>query len=410
MWSDHTIWWHVYPMGFTGAPVRPSSDAERALTHRLRHIIGWLDYLVELGANGLLLGPIFASESHGYDTIDYRRIDPRLGDDADFDLLITECNARGIKVMLDGVFNHVGVNHPLFQQAMAGGLDGPDAGLFHLYPGGNYEMFEGHPELPTFNHSDPRVADLVADVMIHWLRRGASAWRLDAAYAVRPEFWAKVLPRVRAEFGEAWVMGEVIHGDYAEIVATSGLDSLTQYWLWKAIWSSLKDANFYELDWAIKQHDELLATYLPFTFVGNHDVTRIATQVGPEKAALAAVILLTLGGAPAIYYGDEQAFTAEKVESPGGDDGVRPMFPDRPDQLFPLGAWMLRLHQQLIGIRRRNPWLTWARCEQVSLTNESYAYDMVAGDERLHVSLDVTGTPSARITAASGEVLFSYPN
>lgn len=117
--NDTTIWWQVYPLGFTGAPIRPSNEGERALTPRLDAIIPWLDYLIDMGANGLLLGPVFASETHGYDTVDYYRIDSRLGDDAAFDRLIDACRSRGIRVMLDGVFNHVGRSFPAFRDALA---------------------------------------------------------------------------------------------------------------------------------------------------------------------------------------------------------------------------------------------------------------------------------------------------
>ena len=122
----------------------------------------------------------------------------------------------------------------------------------------------------------------------------SSAWRLDAAYAVSPAFWTRVLPAVRREFPDVWIMGEVIHGDYPAIVRQSGMDSLTQYELWKAIWSSLESANFYELDWSLKRHNEFLESFAPQTFVGNHDVTRIASRVGDAGASLAMTVLFTV--------------------------------------------------------------------------------------------------------------------
>ncbi|CED90917.1 alpha-amylase family protein [Actinomyces succiniciruminis] len=405
-WSDSCIWWHVYPLGFTGAPIRPT-EAERVLTPRLDALEPWLDYLIALGANGLALGPIFTSETHGYDTVDFYSIDPRLGDDAAFDRLIAACRRRGINVMLDGVFNHVGTAHPSFRAAMAGDeraqelfrLEHTDAGVTH-------QDFEGHRGLAALNHDSDAVVELVADVMRHWLRRGAMAWRLDAAYAVPPEFWARVLPRVREEFPEAWFMGEVIHGDYADIVTRSGMDSVTQYELWKAIWSSLLDENFFELDWCLKRHNELLAAFTPLTFIGNHDVTRIATRLGGAKAALAVVLLLTVGGIPSIYYGDEQAFRGEKTERLGGDDDVRPAFPAGPEQLSPLGAPMLRLYQDLIALRRRNPWLATATTVTRHLDNRAYSYDTLGPDgQRLAVELRLEPAPVAVVTAPDGQVL-----
>ena len=212
MWADQAIWWQVYPLGFSGAATR-----------RLRKLEDWLEYAVELGCSGLLLGPVFASETHGYDTVDHFRIDPRLGDDEDFDRLVAAAHARGLRVALDGVFNHV-----------ARSFDAP-ADWFRRGPDGTVDTFEGHEHLVALDHSQPAVAQYVTDVLSHWLDRGVDGWRLDAAYAVPPEFWRSVVPRGR--FPDAWFFGEVIHGDYAGYVANSGLDSVTQYELWKAIWS-----------------------------------------------------------------------------------------------------------------------------------------------------------------------------
>ncbi|MDN5572239.1 MAG: alpha-amylase family protein [Propionibacteriaceae bacterium] len=399
-WTDHVIWWHVYPLGFTGAPIRPSSDAERALTHRLGHLTGWLDHVVELGCNGLLLGPVFDSQTHGYDTLDFFRIDPRLGDDTDFDGLVAGARARGVRLLLDGVFNHVGQEHPLVRAAMAS-PDAPENALFRIdWSSGEPRPadFEGHGSLVALNHDSDAVVDLVADVMLHWLRRGIDGWRLDAAYAVPAEFWAKVLPRVRAEFGEAWILGEMIHGDYAGYVQASGLDSVTQYELWKATWSSLHDGNFFELDHALTRHNALLEVCAPNTFVGNHDVTRIATRVGPKLAVLAATILFTVGGVPSVYYGDEEGFTGTKREDWGGDDDVRPYLPVRPEELSTLGAGMRRVYQDLIAVRRQHPWLIRARVEQVELTNTRLVYDAVGeGGEKLRVELDAEDA-TARIS------------
>ena len=404
-WIDHTIWWHVYPLGFAGAPIRPTPE-ERALSPRLDRLLPWLDYLIELGANGLALGPIFQSESHGYDTLDFYRIDSRLGDDATFDHLARACQERGIHLMLDGVFNHVGTGHPLFQAALAGNdLDAEAMFRIHRTEAGvHYDDFEGHQALPALNHDSPAVADRVADVMCHWLRRGASAWRLDAAYAVKPEFWARVLPRVRAEFPDVWIVGEVIHGDYPDIVRRSGMDSVTQYELWKAAWSSLLDGNFFELDWCLKRHNNFLASFVPMTFIGNHDVTRIASRIGNDKAALAATILFTVGGIPSIYYGDEQAFRGVKTDREGGDDEVRPAFPDTPSALSPLGEPMRRIHHDLIGLRRHNPWLVNATTTPVHLENRTFAYDAIGREEgqRLHVSLRLDPSPMADIHTADG--------
>lgn len=410
-WTDHAIWWHLYPLGFAGAPIRtPDGPGEH---HRLRALIPWLDYAVSLGTNGLLLGPVFASSSHGYDTLDHLRIDPRLGDEDDLAALVAACRERGLRVLLDGVFNHVGEHHPDVRRALAEGPNGPLADRFRIdwdAPGGpRTTAFEGHGQLVTLNHDSDAVAGWVASIMTHWLDRGIDGWRLDAAYAVPTSFWVRVLPRVRSSHPEAWMLGEVIHGDLAAFVATSGVDSVTQYPLWKAAWSSLLDRNFFELDHALQGHNRLLDTFTPQTFVGNHDVTRIATRVGPRGAALAATVLLTVGGVPSIYAGDEQGFTGLKEDREGGDDAVRPPFPSSPSELVPDGEWLHRWYQDLVGLRRRHPWLVTARTRAVQLTNQRYVYEAVeqAGPGRLTVTLDVAGEPFAQVRGMNDEVLLT---
>lgn len=320
-WVSHAIWWQVYPLGFVGAfpAARPPDPGE----HRLRRLVDWFDHAIALGASGVALGPVFASRTHGYDTTDHYRIDPRLGDDADFDHVVAEAHRRGLRVLLDGVFNHVGVDFPRYRDAPH---DEASARWFRGRPG-SFDTFEGHPELITLNHDNPEVADYTVDVMTHWLGRGADGWRLDAAYAVPQRFWASTLPRVRERFPDAWFVGELIHGDYAAVVEAATFDSATQYELWKAIWSGLNDRNFFELDWALRRHNGFLASFAPLTFIGNHDVTRVASRLErPEHLPHALVILLTVGGVPSVYAGDELGFRGVKEERRGGDGAVRPEF------------------------------------------------------------------------------------
>jgi cyclomaltodextrinase / maltogenic alpha-amylase / neopullulanase len=376
-WVQHAIWWQIYPLGFVGAyPADPPPTAEE---HRLRRIVEWLDHAIELGASGIALGPIFASRTHGYDTTDHYRIDPRLGDDADFDHLIEETRSRGLRVLLDGVFNHVGTDFAHTQ--------------WFRKRGKGFDTFEGHGELIALDHDDPDVVSYTVDVMTHWLRRGADGWRLDAAYAVPDRFWAQVIPRVRQEFAEAWFVGEVIHGDYPAHVRDAGFDSVTQYELWKAIWSSLNDGNFHELDWALVRHNEFLDAFNPMTFVGNHDVTRIASKLeNTRHLEHALVLLLTVGGSPSVYAGDEFAYRGVKEERFGGDDAVRPEF-TLPVKVDEGGHDVFRLHQYLIGLRRRNPWLHTARTSPLHLTNRQYVYQTRSGDDVLLVALNLDDEP-----------------
>lgn len=383
-WADSTIWWHCYPLGFV--------DAERetieGVEHRLWRLTNWLDYVIELGANGLLLAPVFASRTHGYDTLDHYRIDPRLGDEADFGELVWKARERGVRVLLDGVFNHVCAEHDIVRRALDGG-PGSEAGSWIRWVGEYPRGFEGNLDLVELNLDTPAVQDYVVDVMTHWLDRGADGWRLDAAYAAGPDAWRPIVERVRRTHPDAWILAEVIHGDYAEFVARSGVDSLTEYELWKAIWSSLNDQNFHELAWTLTRHAQFASRFRPLNFVGNHDTTRIATKLtDPANLPLAHALLMLLPGAPSIYAGDEQGFTGEKTDGPRGDDAVRPPFPVDPAGLAPFGRPTFELHQRLIHLRRSHPWLAWAGLSVGTVTDRAIAISLNGGAQRLSLGLN----------------------
>lgn len=338
-WVRDAIAWQVYPLGFCGAPpVREDLEAAsygdadgENVVHRLDRIVAWLDHLVSLGANVLILNPVFDSVSHGYDTLDHHRIDPRLGDAADMDRLIEQAHARGIRVVLDGVFNHVSDRHPIVRRALADG-PGTEAGAWIRWSGEHPYGFEGNADLVELDLAHPAVQTWIAEVMGLWLDRGIDGWRLDAMYAAGPDVWAPIIAAVRAEHPDAWILGEVIHGDYPSFAAASGADSLTQYELWKAIWSSLHDANLWELAHALGRHEEFRAPagergrrMVPQTFLGNHDTTRIASQLPDGRdLAVAIALLALLPGVPTVYAGDEVGVVGVKEERAGGDDAVRP--------------------------------------------------------------------------------------
>jgi cyclomaltodextrinase / maltogenic alpha-amylase / neopullulanase len=392
-WVEHAIWWQVYPLGFVGA--YPTDTPPTADEHRLRRVVDWFEHAIDLGASGLALGPIFASRTHGYDTTDHYRIDPRLGDEADFDHVVAEAHGRGLRVLLDGVFNHVAT-------------DFANTSWFRKR-GNDFDTFEGHADLIALDHDNPDVVDYTVDVMMHWLGRGADGWRLDAAYAVPDRFWAQVLPRVRSAFPDAWFVGEVIHGDYSARVRDSGFDSVTQYELWKAIWSAVNDGNFHELEWALLRHNEFLDAFVPLTFVGNHDVTRIASRLeNTRHLEHALVILLTIGGTPSVYAGDESGYRGVKEERFGGDDAVRPEF-GSPPMVDQHGHDVFRLHQYLIGLRRRHPWLHTARTSPLQLANRQYVYQTRSGPDALVVALNIDDEPMSvslpELGVARGEVL-----
>jgi glycosidase len=396
-WADHAIWWQVYPLGFSGADL--SGERGTETEHRLPRLLPWLDDLLALGANGLLLGPVFDSSTHGYDTVDHHRIDPRLGDDADVDALLAACRERGIRVLFDGVFNHVGRAHPWWREAVAAGPGSAAAARFSSGPdavdvdGLRVDVFEGHDALVVLDHEHPDVVALASGVMTHWLERGIDGWRLDAAYAVAPSFWRACVEPLRERFPDAWFVGEVIHGDYIAYVEESGLDSVTQYELWAAIRGAVGSRNWFELAWSLKRHDEFAAEFLPMTFLGNHDVTRIASAIDDERhLGHAIAVLMFVAGTPSVYSGDERGLRAVKEERAGGDDAIRPEFPESPAE-WP-GGPVFELYRDAIAFRRRHPWLAHARVTAEELSNEAVLLVATGTNgERADLALNLADEP-----------------
>ncbi|WP_182353852.1 alpha-amylase family glycosyl hydrolase [Flaviflexus huanghaiensis] len=377
------ILWQVYPLGATAAPIRDWSDPETG-EHRLQRLMPWLDHAAGL-SDALLLGPIFTSVTHGYDTLDHRTIDPRLGTEADFDDLVAAAGELGMGIVLDGVFNHVAKGHAL-DDHVARNADGSP------------RLFEGHGSLLELDHSDPAVIDYIIDTLLHWLERGATGWRMDAAYRMDPSVWEQIVPPVKEAFPDAWFLGEVIHGDYPRFTGPDRLDSVTQYELWKAIWSSLKDENFFELEWTLQRHSQLLESFTPNTFIGNHDVERITSTLGRRRAAMAAVLLFTLPGIPSVYAGDEFGWLGTKADGFAADDPLRPELPAHPsDAIDPSSSQILNVYRWGTNLRREHEWLQTAQMETANLSNTTMTYRVTGAERELAVSLDLT-TESAAVS------------
>jgi cyclomaltodextrinase / maltogenic alpha-amylase / neopullulanase len=388
-WVPGRVLYHLHSLGAAGAPAaNPDVSAGDHCGRGLRMLQGWLDHVAELGSGGVLLTPIFVSSTHGYDTVDPFRIDQRLGDERDFAAFAAACHERDLRVVLDGVFNHVGRGFGPFRDVLDRGASSPYADWFRLDFGHDegdgfaYRCFEGHRELVALNHRSEAVLDWAASVASHWLDRGADGWRLDAAYAMPVPFLAALAGRIRSERPDALVFGEVIHGDYARFVTEGGLDSVTQYELHKAIWSSLNDGNFFELAWALGRHSDFVARFVPVTFVGNHDVTRLASQLDdPTHLEAALAVLFTVPGVPCVYYGDELAWHGVKEHRAGGDDAIRqPLPPAGPAPADEGQAWALDLYRRFVALRRARPWLTDAVLEIGDLANRRVSYTVTARD------------------------------
>jgi cyclomaltodextrinase len=322
-------------------------------------VTAWLDRVADLGCGGVLLTPIHVSSTHGYDTVDPLRVDDRLGGDAAFDRFLDAARERDLRVVLDGVFNHVGRTFPRTE----------------LLSG---DSWEGHDELPELDHAKAEVLEWAIEVARHWLDRGIDGWRLDVAYAIPRPFLRALTTAIHESNPEALVFGEMIHGDYAGFVADTGLHGVTQYELFKAIWSALNDSNCWELAHALTRHASFATAFAPVTFLGNHDVTRIRSNLRDQRhLEHALAVVFTVAGIPCTYYGDELGWTGVKEDRAGGDDAIRqPLAPGEIDERF----------RHWIGFRREHPELTNAPLEVLDKTNRTLTYR--SGDLTVTIDID----------------------
>ncbi len=335
-WINHTVFYHIYPLGALGAP--HSNDLSSAPINRLGQVHSWLDHIQSLGANALYLGPLFESTAHGYDTVNYYEVDRRLGTRADLRALSDELHARGMRLVLDGVFNHVGRDFWAFKDLLANGSASPYQDWFANLrfdgrsPYGDpfiYEAWNGHYSLVKLNLENPSVREHLFNAIRMWAEElGIDGLRLDAADVLSFSF-LKALAAFCHQFREDfWLMGEVIHGDYRQWVNQETLDSVTNYELYKGLYSSHNDHNYFELAYSLKRQFASGGIYEGqhlYNFLDNHDVNRIASQVTNLAHLFPLHLLLfTIPGIPSIYYGSEFGILGEKIS--WDDRPLRPYF------------------------------------------------------------------------------------
>ncbi len=259
-WVNESIFYHIYPLGFCGAPQQNGQDAP---VNRIGKLSGWIPHLRELGVNALYIGPVFESSEHGYDTRDYYNIDRRLGSNEDFKRLCRELHENGIRVVLDGVFNHVGREFWAFQDVQKNGSASPYCGWFHNlnFGGGSplgdpfwYEGWQGHYNLVKLNLRNPDVVSHLLGAVGMWIDEfGIDGLRLDAADCVDMDFFHQLRNYCKGRNPDFWLMGEIIHGDYNRWANPGALDSVTNYECRKGLYSSHNDKNYFEIAYSLNR-------------------------------------------------------------------------------------------------------------------------------------------------------------
>ena len=380
-WYDEAVFYHIYPLGLAGAP-KQNEYAEPV--HRLNTLLPWLSHLETLGVTGLYIGPLFESVGHGYETTDYRKLDSRLGTNEDLTAFVAACHEKGIRVILDGVFNHTGRDFFAFKDIQKNRENSPYRDWYcnvnfwgnnEYNDGFSYDNWGGYNLLVKLNQRNPAVRDYICDVIRFWVREfDIDGIRLDAADVLDFDFM-KALRRVADEVKQDfWLMGEVIHGDYFRWANAGTLHSVTNYALHKAFYSGHNDHNYFEIAHTVKRTGDLVPAHIRlYNFVDNHDVERIYTKLNNKAHYLPVHILLyTLPGIPSVYYGSEFGIEGRKMR--GSDDSLRPAIDLREHAEDISTNPCTRLIAALGRIYAQYRELAWGDYRELALTTGQFAF------------------------------------
>lgn len=402
-WAHAAVFYHLYPLGCLGAPAQ--NDFTAPPSSRLAELHAWLPYLEELGINALYLGPVFESSTHGYDTADFETVDRRLGDNAALTAFIAACHARGIRVVLDAVFHHVGRDFWAFKEVQTHGEASAYRDWFHLdfssrSPHGDpffYEGWQGHSELVKLNTDHPAVREHLFGAVQGWFEGfGVDGLRLDAADDLDRGFQRDLARFCRALRPDCWLLGEVIHGDYTRWAGPEMLDATTNYALYKGLYSSHNDRNYFEVAHTLQQQFGDGGRYrdLPlYSFADNHDVARVAgVLVNSAHLYPLYTLLLCAPGVPSLYYGSEWGVPGQKI--PGSDAPLRPAL--SPDGLRDAGAHpdLYGVIKKLVQLRRSQPALQRGDYEERFVAHEQLVFSRQSPEETLLVAVNASSTPT----------------
>ncbi len=383
-WYDEAVFYHIYPLGLADAPKENSYGEPQ---HRLNTLVPWISHVKEIGCNAIYIGPLFESVGHGYETTDYKKLDSRLGTNEDLADFVAKCHEQGIRVILDGVFNHTGRDFFAFQDIKKNRESSPYKDWYcnvnfwgnnEYNDGFSYENWGGYNLLVKLNQHNPAVRDYICDVIRFWVSEfDIDGIRLDAADVLDFEYM-KALRHVANEVKpEFWLMGEVIHGDYTRWVNEGTLHSVTNYTLHKALYSGHNDHNYFEIAHTVKRLYDMGGSRPDglklYNFVDNHDVERIYTKLN-NKAHFTPVhiLLYTLPGVPSIYYGSE--FGIEGRKERFSDASLRPALSLDSYADAVTKNPCTQLIAALGRIRQNSDALSYGGYQELLLTNRQYAF------------------------------------
>lgn len=390
MWAYESVFYQIYPLGFCGAPFENDGIKEK----RINKVLDWIPHIKKLGANAVYFCPLFESDTHGYNTRDYKKLDARLGDNEDFKNVCDKLHENGIKVVLDGVFNHVGRGFYQFEDVLKNRENSRYKDWFYIDFNGNsgyndglwYEGWEGNYDLVKLNLNNNEVVEHIFDAVKYWIEYfGIDGIRLDVAYCLAYEFLRKLRRFCDSQKEDFFLVGEMLHGDYNQRMNDEMLHSATNYECYKGLYSSFNSMNMFEINhsllrqfgpenWTLYKGKHLLA------FVDNHDVTRVASILTNENhLPLIYTLLFGMPGIPCVYYGSEWGTKADKSQ---GDPALRPSF-EKPQ-------WnsLTDVIAKLCVVKKNSYALNYGDFSSIVLTNRQCVFRRNTENETVYVCIN----------------------
>lgn len=404
-WAYESVFYQIYPLGFCGAPF----ENDGVQTHKIKKVEEWIPHMKKLGINAIYFSPVFESDTHGYNTRDYKKIDVRIGTNQDFKEVCQRLHENGIRVVLDGVFNHVGRGFYQFQDVLKNREASPYLNWFHINLGGNsnyndglwYEGWEGNYDLVKLNLQNGEVVNHILDAVQYWIDEfDIDGLRLDVAYCLDENFVRTLRSFTTEKKPDFFLLGEMLHGDYNRLMNDSMLHSVTNYECYKGLYSSFNSMNMFEINhsllrqfgpenWTLYKGKHLLS------FVDNHDVTRVASILSNEKhLPLIYAMCFGMPGIPCVYYGSEWGTRADKSQ---GDPALRPCF-EQPE-------WneLSEFISKLAEAKKNSEALNYGSFRSVLLTNRQCIFERASGHERVMVAINADEAPfTAHFDAGCG--------
>jgi cyclomaltodextrinase / maltogenic alpha-amylase / neopullulanase len=401
-WASDAIFYHIFPLGLCGAPRKNEPSCQPQ--HRLEKLLPWLDHAREMGATAILLGPVMEAGTHGYDVIDYFSVDRRLGEQSTLTHIAEEVHRRGMRLVLDGVFHHVGRDFPAFRDVRENGRSSRFTDWFHLDFSDtspcndpfSYKSWNGCHDLVKLNLQNPEVRQHLFDAVSSWIREyHIDGLRLDAADHLDMGFMndlADLCRRLKADF---WLMGEVVKGPYSQWLLEGGLDSVTNYECYKGFYSSHNDGNYFEIAHTLRHHfgkDGIYRSAGLYSFVDNHDVERVVTRLdNPAHLYPLYCLLFTVPGIPAIYYGSE--FGTEGAKSARDDWSLRPVLDLHQLCGSRSRSDLVHVISRLAHLRAQMPALRHGDFQQLFLSQRRFIFSRRSPDQWVIVAVSAEKEP-----------------